>query len=607
MGLMKNESKQSRRTLFSVGVKIVIAVTFTSTLCLAGMIYAFWQINKQIESGVNDVLTIREEDSRHLREAIVALQDKLLSLTTNLTVNPTEDLAKWMDEKYQRISEQTLTGRETWKSQFNRTGRRDLSQGRFVASVDNDRFVFSSGILDEQGNFTETIIQRIYNLPEGEDLAAILAVIGEMRNRLSSGEALKMKVAKLRETIANESLEAENARTEILQYVDKIQQKEHNLELTKERLAGFLLIFTGVVCVLNLFFILILIRWIVEKPMTRLIGVINELRDGKEPEIPMVNRADQVGKLAVALGSFKHALIEIKSENIRKEKESHMIDETVLSLSADVSNLDEKAKFLNELANGMNSISEKTSSKSAFVVKRAENSVDATKKVADSSAELRNSVEGIRTELIKQDHVAKELSSQTHRSLEIIEDLNSAAVDINSIIAIVREISDQIKLLALNATIEAARAGEAGRGFSVVAKEVKELSYQTEQATVDINKKILTIDTVCSDMTEVINQLMEQSSHLGSVAENINSALIVQQNTTESISTLACNASDDSLEVAKHILQVSKDAQQTQQLASKVEEETGNMASSLNELFQKTAGKLRQVVGSDDKELKKAA
>lgn len=101
--------------------------------------------------------------------------------------------------------------------------------------------------------------------------------------------------------------------------------------------------------------------------------------------------------------------------------------------------------------------------------------------------------------------------------------------------------------------------------------------------------------------------MMEQSSHLGSVAENINSALIVQQNTTESISTLARNASDDSLEVAKHIFHVSKDAQQTQQLASKVQEETGNMAFSLNELFQKTAGKLRQVVGSDDKELKKAA
>lgn len=607
MDLMKNESNKAHRTLFSVGVKITIAVTFTSTLCLAGMIYAFWQINKQIEGGVNDVLTIREEDSRHLREAIVTLQEKMLSLTGYLSVNPTDDLTKWMDEQYQFLSEKTLTGRETWKEQFNRTGRRDLSKGRFVISVDNDTFTFSSGFLDEEGNFTETISQRTYKLPEGEDLAAVSAVIGEMRNRLSSGDALKMKLAKLQETIANESLEAENARTEILQYVDKIQQKEHSLDATKEKLAGFLLIFTGVVCVLNLFFIFILIRWIVEKPMTRLIGVINELRDGKEPEIPMVNRADQVGNLAVALGSFKHALIEIKSENIRKEKESQMIDETVSSMSAAVSSLDDKAKLLNALANEMSSISEKTSSKSTFVVKRAENSVDATKKVADSGAELRDSVEGIRAELIKQEHVTKELSSQTHRSLEIIENLNAAAIDINSIIVIVRDISDQIKLLALNATIEAARAGEAGKGFAVVATEVKELSYQTEKATVDINQKILTIDTVCSDMTEVINQLIEQSSHLNSVAENINSALAVQQDTTESISTLACNASDDSLEVAKHILQVSRDAQQTQQLASKVEVESGNLASSLNELFQKTAGRLRQVVGSGDKEFDKAA
>ncbi|MCR6699593.1 methyl-accepting chemotaxis protein, partial [Escherichia coli] len=70
------------------------------------------------------------------------------------------------------------------------------------------------------------------------------------------------------------------------------------------------------------------------------------------------------------------------------------------------------------------------------------------------------------------------------------QELSNKAKDITSIVSIVSEISDQTNLLALNASIEAARAGEAGRGFSVVAEEVRELAEQTKGAVQNINSNL---------------------------------------------------------------------------------------------------------------------
>ena len=71
-----------------------------------------------------------------------------------------------------------------------------------------------------------------------------------------------------------------------------------------------------------------------------------------------------------------------------------------------------------------------------------------------------------------------------------VERLEAASAQITQIVDTIAEIAGQTNLLALNATIEAARAGEAGRGFSVVAEEVKALSGQTEKATGDIRDRI---------------------------------------------------------------------------------------------------------------------
>ncbi|WP_236692380.1 methyl-accepting chemotaxis protein [Pseudomonas sp. FeS53a] len=86
--------------------------------------------------------------------------------------------------------------------------------------------------------------------------------------------------------------------------------------------------------------------------------------------------------------------------------------------------------------------------------------------------------------------VVTEIATNLGTVADQIEGLNKQSEQITSIVQVIRGIADQTNLLALNAAIEAARAGEQGRGFAVVADEVRQLASRTSQATVEINSVV---------------------------------------------------------------------------------------------------------------------
>ena len=129
-----------------------------------------------------------------------------------------------------------------------------------------------------------------------------------------------------------------------------------------------------------------------------------------------------------------------------------------------------------------------------------------------------------------------ELSDEISKTSTVITRLGEDSKEITSVVSIIRGISDQTNLLALNAAIEAARAGEAGRGFAVVADEVRTLSERIHSETDEIQRKI---DALQSGAIDAINAMERGASMSQKSVEMAQSAGNALESITDSVRTIS--------------------------------------------------------------------
>ncbi len=162
--------------------------------------------------------------------------------------------------------------------------------------------------------------------------------------------------------------------------------------------------------------------------------------------------------------------------------------------------------------------------------------------------------------------------------------LTESARTIEQVIALIEDVADQTNLLALNATIEAARAGEMGRGFGVVAQEVKLLATRTSRATEDVRSGLQGIMAASQRIAERVARLVQSIDQVAAVADAIAGSMRKQDANSQAITTTTANTAHDVRDVASTVKDVAGMIGETRQaadLVTRVSTDLGRQASDL--------------------------
>lgn len=281
----------------------------------------------------------------------------------------------------------------------------------------------------------------------------------------------------------------------------------------------------------------------ISKPVVKMTGLINKTADFDltydEDIEKLFKNKDETSTMAKSMATLRQSLRELakelqqSSDNIKKNAD--IVEMESIDLN---DNATETSATTEELSAGM----EETAASSEEInasVQEIEQAIESVSKRAEEGALMSQEV-NIRAEDLKNNAIESEQKSNIIYN-DVKKDLDIAIKEINAVKKIniladtILEITNQTNLLALNAAIEAARAGEAGRGFSVVADEIRKLAEQSSQAITDIQEVVEivnpSVDNLVKNCTQILNFIETE------VSKDYKTLVVVGEKYTEDAAT----------------------------------------------------------------------
>ncbi|MBN9597215.1 MAG: MCP four helix bundle domain-containing protein [Afipia sp.] len=290
--------------------------------------------------------------------------------------------------------------------------------------------------------------------------------------------------------------------------------------------------------------------------------------------VPHQGEKTEIGTMADTLQVFKDALIAKKAadEAAAADAEAKIArGQRVDAITRDfekligelVGSLSSSSTELEAAANTLTSTAEVTGRTSGEAASASQDVSSNVQSVAVATEEITSSVGEIGRQVLESSRIATEAVRQAQKTDTSITELSQAAARIGDVVKLITAVAEQTNLLALNATIEAARAGEAGRGFAVVASEVKALAAQTAKATDEISAQVAGMQTATQESVSTIKEIGKTITLISEISQTIAAAVEEQGAATQEISRNVQQAASLSGEVAASITDVSRGAGET--------------------------------------------
>ncbi|WP_083897100.1 methyl-accepting chemotaxis protein [Azospirillum sp. B506] len=342
-------------------------------------------------------------------------------------------------------------------------------------------------------------------------------------------------------------------------------------------------LFGGLIGLLTCLGTAIIMTRVVTRPLSVMTDAMHRLANGDiTVAVQAQDRADEIGAMASALTIFKGNAIEklrleeeersaaLRAEEERIRTTRQLADRLEQEIGGILRTITGEALVLLQTAKTMTDSAHQTNVRSEAVAAATGQTSANVETVAAAAEELSASVEEIGRQVSQSTGIAEEAVERARHANAKVDGLAAAARQVGDVVQLINSIASQTNLLALNATIEAARAGEAGKGFSVVASEVKNLASQTAKATEEISTQITTIQAATREAVSDIQDITRVIESINEIATGIAGAVSQQASATGEIARNAHEASTGTRDVNHNITGVSAAAGETGTAAQNV-------------------------------------